>query len=82
VKLFSLSKIKGYAFDVELFLLARTIGLKISKVPVSLIERHHSKVRLSLDAPMMFWDVLNYIGGQAFHPPQPLPFLKGGNCFG
>jgi dolichyl-phosphate beta-glucosyltransferase len=58
VKLFSRSSIKGYAFDAELFALARTSDLQICKVPVSLIERHHSKVRLSLDAPMMFWDVL------------------------
>ena len=58
VKLFSRSSIKGYAFDVELFALARTSDLKICKVPVTLIERHHSKVRLSMDAPMMFWDVL------------------------
>jgi dolichyl-phosphate beta-glucosyltransferase len=57
-KLFPLSSIKGYAFDVELFLLARTCALKICKFPVRLIERHHSKVRLSLDAPMMFWDVV------------------------
>lgn len=57
-KIFPPCSIKGYAFDVELFLLARTGALKISRVPVSLIERHHSKVRLSLDAPMMFWDVV------------------------
>ena len=57
-KLFPLSSIKGYAFDVELFLMARTSDLKICKFPVRLIEKHHSKVRLSLDAPMMFWDVV------------------------
>jgi dolichyl-phosphate beta-glucosyltransferase len=57
-KIFPLCSVKGYAFDVELFLLARTGDLKICKVPVRLIERHHSKVRLSLDAPMMFWDVV------------------------
>jgi dolichyl-phosphate beta-glucosyltransferase len=57
-KLFSLSSVNGYAFDVELFLLAQHFGLKICKVPVNLIERHHSKVRLSLDAPMMFWEVV------------------------
>jgi dolichyl-phosphate beta-glucosyltransferase len=57
-KIFSLSTIKGYAFDVELFLLARASDLKICKVPVRLIERHHSKVRLGIDAPRMFWDVL------------------------
>ncbi len=57
-KIFSQSSLRGYAFDVELFLLARTSDLKICKVPVSLIEKHHSKVRLSLDAPMMFWDVV------------------------
>jgi dolichyl-phosphate beta-glucosyltransferase len=61
-KIFPLSSLKGYAFDVELFLLARTSDLKICKVPVSLIERHHSKVRLSLDAPMMFWDVVKLYG--------------------
>ena len=57
-KIFTLSSLKGYAFDVELFLLAQTCDLKICKVPVSLIERRHSKVRLSLDAPMMFWEVV------------------------
>jgi dolichyl-phosphate beta-glucosyltransferase len=57
-KIFPPSFIKGYAFDVELFLLAQTCDLKICKLPVSLIQRHHSKVRISLDAPMMFWDVV------------------------
>ncbi|MCU0596546.1 MAG: glycosyltransferase family 2 protein [Desulfobacterota bacterium] len=57
-KIFPLSSLKGYAFDVELFLLARTWNLRLCKVPVSLVERHHSKVRLSLDAPMMFWEVM------------------------
>lgn len=57
-KLFSLSAIKGYAFDVELLSLAQALDLKVCQVPVSLVERNHSKVRMSLDAPMMFWDVL------------------------
>jgi len=56
--LFSLSKIRGYAFDVELFLLVQTHNLKMGKVPVRLIEKHRSKVRLGLDAPMMVWDVV------------------------
>jgi dolichyl-phosphate beta-glucosyltransferase len=57
-KLFSLTTIKGYAFDVELLTLAQALDLKVCKVPVALVERHHSKVRMSLDAPMMFRDVL------------------------
>lgn len=57
-KLFSLSTIKGYAFDVEVLVLARGLGLRVCKIPVTLVERHHSKVRISLDAPMMFWDVV------------------------
>jgi dolichyl-phosphate beta-glucosyltransferase len=65
--LFSQSSIKGYAFDVELFLLARTSDLKICKVPVRLIERHRSNVRVSLDAPMMFWDVVKMYGRHRAH---------------
>jgi len=61
-KLFSLSSVKGYAFDVELFLLARAGHLKIRNIPVTLVERRHSKVRLSLDAPQMFWDVVKLYG--------------------
>jgi dolichyl-phosphate beta-glucosyltransferase len=66
-KIFPRSSLKGYAFDVELFLLARTSDLKICKVPVNLIERHHSKVRISLDAPMMFWDVVKLYARYKVH---------------
>ena len=76
--LFSLSSLSGYAFDVELFLLAKTRNLKIGKVPVRLIERHHSKARLSLDAPMMFWEVIKLkrrckVHGARYPEPPPTP---------
>lgn len=57
-KLFSASTVNGYAFDVELLVLARTLGLEVCKVPVTQVKRNYSKVRMSLDAPMMFRDVL------------------------
>ena len=66
-KIFSLSSVKGYAFDVELFLLAQAGHLKIGKIPVRLIERRHSKVRLTLDAPQMFWDVVKMYGRHRAH---------------
>jgi dolichyl-phosphate beta-glucosyltransferase len=57
-KVFSMSTVNGYAFDVELLVLARTMGLRVCKVPVTLVERCHSKVRMGRDAPRMLRDVV------------------------
>ena len=57
-RLFSLQKLDGFAFDVELLYLARKLGLRTIEVP---IEWHHSpesKVRLVRDAVRMARDIL------------------------
>lgn len=57
-RLFSLQKLDGFAFDVELLYLARKLGLRIIEVP---IEWHHSpesKVRLVRDSIRMGRDML------------------------
>ena len=57
-RLFSLQKLDGFAFDVELLYLARKLGLRIIEVP---IEWHHSpesKVRLVRDSTRMGRDML------------------------
>ena len=57
-RLFSLQKLDGFAFDVELLYLARKLGLSIIEVP---IEWHHSpesKVRLVRDSTRMGRDML------------------------
>jgi len=57
-EIFSRLKISGYAFDVEIFALARAMNLKICRVPVSLVKHDGSKIRLILDPFPMFFDLL------------------------
>ncbi|RZB29833.1 MAG: hypothetical protein SRB1_02113 [Desulfobacteraceae bacterium Eth-SRB1] len=57
-KIFSKSTIGGYAFDVEIFLLAKHMNLHIQKVPVTLVRNKHSKIRLSRDVFIMLTDIL------------------------
>ena len=57
-RLFSLQKLDGFAFDVEVLYLARKLGLRTIEVP---IEWHHSpesKVRLVRDSARMGRDLL------------------------
>jgi dolichyl-phosphate beta-glucosyltransferase len=58
VKLFSLSNIRGYAFDVELFLLAGANNLRLSKIPVTLVRSGDSKIRMRGDVLFMVRDLL------------------------
>jgi dolichyl-phosphate beta-glucosyltransferase len=56
--LFSVSKIKGYAFDVELFLLAAARHLRIARIPVTLVRSGGSKIRMRVDVLFMVRDLL------------------------
>ena len=57
-RIFSYSTINGFAFDVEIFVLAKKLGLSIEKLPVTLITNQHTKVRLTRDPFRMFMDIL------------------------
>ena len=57
-KLFSQSSIKGYAFDVELFLLAGANNFHVSKIPVTLVRSGDSKIRMRVDVLLMVRDIL------------------------
>jgi dolichyl-phosphate beta-glucosyltransferase len=48
----------GFAFDVELLVLAQRWGLRIERIPVSLTHSHDSTVRLVRDSCQMLWDLL------------------------
>jgi len=48
----------GFAFDVELLLRARGLGLRITEVAVTWQDRADSTVRLWRDGPRMAWEVL------------------------
>jgi glycosyltransferase involved in cell wall biosynthesis len=56
--LFSLGRIDGFAFDVELFVLAERLGLKIAEVPVTLANVASSTVRVGPDAIAMLRDLV------------------------
>lgn len=56
--IFSHSVIDSYAFDVELFILANRYNHDIRKVPVTLCQSQHSKVKLLRDPLMMLIDLI------------------------
>jgi glycosyltransferase involved in cell wall biosynthesis len=57
LRLFSVLRIDGYGFDVELVYLACTRGYRILRFPVTLSHRHESRVRLFRDSARMFGDL-------------------------
>jgi dolichyl-phosphate beta-glucosyltransferase len=58
IRIFSMQKISGFAFDVELLLIARRLGLKIKEVPVRWINSPESKVKLISGSISMFFELL------------------------
>lgn len=58
-KIFSLCEIDGFAFDLEVLMLAERLGYKVGEIPVSVLTHaeHTSKVRLLPDAICMLTDI-------------------------
>lgn len=56
--IFARARIDGFAFDVEVFHLARRLGYKIQTIPVRWIDAPHSTVRAVRHGAQMFRDLL------------------------
>lgn len=56
--LFSLARIEGFSFDVEVLFLAKKFGYNIKEVPVVWINSAASKVHPLLDSARMFLELL------------------------
>ncbi len=56
--LFSRVTLAGFAFDVELLVLAQRWGLRIDRIPVCLTHSQDSKMRLVRDSARMFLDLV------------------------
>lgn len=58
-KLFSLAKIEGFSFDVEIIFLAKKFNYKIAEVPVLWFNDNRSKVNPIIDSVKMLRGILN-----------------------
>jgi dolichyl-phosphate beta-glucosyltransferase len=57
-EIFSRCTLDGFAFDVEVLLLARKMGFHIDVLPVRWINSTDSKVRILIDPIKMLWDLI------------------------
>ena len=58
LRLFPRSVIRGYAFDVEILVLARELRVPVCRIPVTLVKDHDSKIRLPRDGFRMALDLM------------------------
>ncbi len=56
--LFSRMRISGFSFDVELLLMARICGFRVTEVPVNWVHRPGSRINLLTDSARMAADLL------------------------
>jgi len=56
--IFSLQKLEGFSFDVEILFLAHKLGFNTVEIPVRWVNEPNSKVRMLLDPMKMFIDLL------------------------
>lgn len=59
-RLFTAQQSPGWAFDVELLMLARHFGLRVLEHPVAWLNDDASKVHLASAAPRMFRDIIRF----------------------
>jgi dolichyl-phosphate beta-glucosyltransferase len=57
-EVFNRQTLNGFAFDVEILMLAQRLGYKIEVLPVRWINSPDSKVRIFIDPFKMLWDLL------------------------
>jgi dolichyl-phosphate beta-glucosyltransferase len=79
LEVFSRARLDGFAFDAEVLVLARRLGLPVTEVGVRAEERDGSKVQLAMDALRMMGDVLIVARWAAMGaydlPDRPVPEL-------
>lgn len=56
--IFSRQTMSGLVFDVELLVIAQQLGYSIKEIPIEWYFGAHSRVRMLIDAPRMFKDLL------------------------
>lgn len=57
-RIFPLQSLEGWAFDVEVLVIARKLGYSIAQVPVRWVNDPNTKVRMLTDGPRMVLDMM------------------------
>jgi glycosyltransferase involved in cell wall biosynthesis len=70
-EVFSLSRVDGFAFDVEAILLTRRLGERVAEVPVEWHDSRQSRVRAVRDSVAMFAELLR-LRRRVRHARRPL----------
>jgi len=79
-KVFRLSKINGWGFDVEILALAKKMGYRVKEVPVHWINNLDSTVKASAYLTTL-WDTLRirwWLWSGAYNSPPALPSVDSG----
>jgi dolichyl-phosphate beta-glucosyltransferase len=58
-KIIQHSQVNGYAFDVEIFIMARHFNWQVDYLPVVLVNNQFSKIRLGFDSFYILCDIFN-----------------------
>src|SRR4030042_3117215 len=56
-KIFSLQRLNGFCFDVEILYIAKSLGYKIKEVPIIWLHCLHSRVAIFMYSICMFFDL-------------------------
>ncbi len=77
-EIFSRQKLDGFAFDVEVLMLARLMGYKIDVLPVKWVNDEDSKVRIVRDSLKMLRDLIKtrWLVSRSLRENPPVPRLK------
>lgn len=57
-RIFPLCEVDGFAFDFEMLLLAKKLGIKVGEIPVKIINHRDSKINLVRDTSKMLRDLV------------------------
>lgn len=77
-EIFSRQKLDGFAFDVEVLMLARLLGFKIEVLPVKWVNDEDSKVRIVRDSLKMLRDLIKtrWLVGRSLKENPPVKRLN------
>jgi dolichyl-phosphate beta-glucosyltransferase len=80
-RIFAMTRLDGFAFDVEVLLIAERLGLRVTEMPVEVINASSSTVSVARDALRMMRDLnrLRRWAAAGAYDPAPVPASNAGS---